>query len=105
MHRAATAYQAARTEAEQHAVAGERATCQAQRAFTLAFTDPDIADDELDLAEHFLTGLDLRATRLTTQIAALARDAGSETNLDSKVHSSLTRAPRRGPHRRWRRSR
>lgn len=78
MHRAATAYAAACTEAEQHAVSGERATCQAQRAFTLAFTDPATADAELDLAEQFLTGLDLRATRLTVHIATLIRDAGHE---------------------------
>ncbi|MFB6811198.1 ATP/GTP-binding protein [Streptomyces sp. NPDC056387] len=77
MHRAATAYQAARDEAEHHGVAGERATSQAQRAFALAFTDPAIADDELDLADHLLDGIDLRATRLTTQIAALIRDAGT----------------------------
>ncbi|MFE5512372.1 hypothetical protein ACFQ9J_17515 [Streptomyces sp. NPDC056529] len=37
MRRAATAYEAARTEAEQHGVAGERATCQARRALALAF--------------------------------------------------------------------
>lgn len=77
MRRAATAYQAARDEAEHHGVAGERATSQAQRAFALAFTDPAIADDELDLADHLIDGLDLRATRLTTQIAALVRDAGT----------------------------
>ncbi|MER6075901.1 hypothetical protein ABT187_45580 [Streptomyces sp. NPDC001817] len=40
MHRAATAYAAARAEAEEHGIAGERAISQAQRAFTLAFTDP-----------------------------------------------------------------
>ncbi|MEV7834378.1 hypothetical protein AB0P12_27690 [Streptomyces subrutilus] len=78
MHRAATAYQAARTEAEQHGVAGERATSQAQRVFTHAFTDPVLADDEIDLAEQLLTGLDLRATTLTVKIAALARDAGTD---------------------------
>ncbi|MBQ0867347.1 ATP/GTP-binding protein [Streptomyces sp. RK75] len=76
MDRAAAAYQAARLEAEQHGVAGERATCQAQRAFVLAFTDPGVADDEIDLAEQLLTGLDLRATGLTVRIAALIRDAG-----------------------------
>ncbi|MFI0776145.1 hypothetical protein [Streptomyces sp. NPDC021212] len=37
MERAAAAYAAARGEAEQHGVAGERATCEAQRAFVLAF--------------------------------------------------------------------
>lgn len=77
MARAALSYEAAREEAEQHAVAGERATAQAQRAFTLAFTDPSVAEDELVLAQHLLTGLDLRATRLTTRIAALVREAGA----------------------------
>jgi hypothetical protein len=75
--RAAEAYRAARDEAEQHAVAGERATAQAQRAFTLAFADPALAQDELDLAHQLLVGLDLRATRLTAHIAALVRDAGT----------------------------
>ncbi|MFE5711970.1 ATP/GTP-binding protein [Streptomyces sp. NPDC056501] len=85
MHRAATAYAAARTEAEQHGVAGERATSQAQRAFALAFTDPTVADDELDLAEQLLTGLDLRATTLTTQIAALVRDAGRNRDVPGRA--------------------
>ncbi|MEW1700916.1 hypothetical protein [Streptomyces sp. NPDC091278] len=74
----AAAYKAARTEAEHHGVAGERATSQAQRAFTIAFTDPRRADDEIELAEQLLTGLDLRATTLTVRIAALARDAGTD---------------------------
>lgn len=70
MTRAAAAYEAARTEAEQHGIAGERATAQAQRAFVLAFTEPGRADDELALAQQLLTGLDLRATTRTTRIAA-----------------------------------
>lgn len=74
---AAAAYAAARAEAEQHGVAGERATSQAQLAFVRAFTDPAVADDELDLAQRLLAGLDLRATTITTRIAALVRDAGS----------------------------
>ncbi|WP_432128076.1 ATP/GTP-binding protein [Streptomyces sp. bgisy082] len=85
MHRAATAYEAARTEAEQHGVAGERATCQAQRVLALAFTDPRLADDELDLAEQLLTELDLRATTLTTRIAALIRDAGTDTDVPGRA--------------------
>ncbi|MGA5363921.1 ATP/GTP-binding protein [Streptomyces purpurascens] len=76
MDRAAAAYAAARDEAEQHGVTGERANSQAHRAFALAFTDPDAADDELALAEQLLAGVDLRATTLITHIAALARDAG-----------------------------
>lgn len=86
MHRAAIAYQAARDEADEHDLAGERATSQAQRAFALAFTDPVVADDELDLATQLIDGLDLRATRLTTQIAALARDAGTPgTGVDDRA--------------------
>ncbi|MGK5629151.1 ATP/GTP-binding protein [Streptomyces sp. URMC 123] len=75
--RAVAAYEAARAEAEQHGVAGERATVQAHLALAVAFTDPERADDELELARLLLDGLDLRATRLTSQIAALVRDAGT----------------------------
>ncbi|MFF7459084.1 ATP/GTP-binding protein [Kitasatospora sp. NPDC008115] len=77
MDQAAAAYEAARTDAEHHGVAGERATSQAQLTFVRAFTDPQAADDDLHLAEQLLTGLDLRATTLTTRIAALIRDAGT----------------------------
>ncbi|MFC9431988.1 hypothetical protein [Streptomyces sp. NPDC056987] len=77
MTRAAAAYQQTRVEAEQHGVPGKRATAQAQRAFVLAFTDPARADDELELAQQLLTGLGERATTLTTEIAALIRDAGT----------------------------
>ncbi|GGN44968.1 hypothetical protein GCM10012285_28160 [Streptomyces kronopolitis] len=84
--RAAAAYEAARTEAEQHGVVGEQATSQAQRAFTLAFTDPGQADDEIELAQQLLTGLDLRATTLTTHIAALIRDAGTSTDIADRAH-------------------
>ncbi|MGW7415814.1 ATP/GTP-binding protein [Streptomyces sp. NPDC054863] len=90
MNRAATEYEAARTEAEEHGVAGEAATSQAQRAFTLAFTDPARADDELALADQLLTGLDLRATTLTTRIAALIRDAGTTNGFDDRVHQLRT---------------
>lgn len=87
MTRAAAAYQAARTEAEQHSIAGERATSQTQRAFTLAFTHPDRAGDEIDLAEQLLTGLTLRATTLTLQTAALLRDAGNPTaDVEDRAH-------------------
>ncbi|MFD3760888.1 hypothetical protein [Streptomyces sp. NPDC058622] len=82
MHRAADAYATARDQAEQHGVAGERATSQAQRAFVLAFIDPATADDELHLAEQLLTGLDLRATSFTGRIAALVRDAGALPSLE-----------------------
>jgi hypothetical protein len=83
MDRAAAAYAAARDQAEQHGVAGERATSQAQRALVMAFTDPTVADDELHLAEQLLTGLDLRATSLTVKIAALVHDAGTLPGLQT----------------------
>lgn len=82
MNRAATAYATARDQAERHNIADERATSQAQRAFVLAFTDPNAADDELHLADQLLTGLDLHATTLTTKIAALIRDAGAIASLE-----------------------
>ncbi|MGW0538153.1 ATP/GTP-binding protein [Streptomyces sp. NPDC003032] len=82
MDRAAAAYATAQDQAEQHHIAGERATSQTQRAFVLAFTDPETADDELHLADQLLTGLDLRATTLTTKIAAVIRDAGALSSLE-----------------------
>ncbi|GAB2891440.1 ATP/GTP-binding protein [Streptomyces mayteni] len=85
MDRAAVAYAAARDEAEQHGVAGERATSQAQRAFVLAFTNPATADDELELAEQLLAGLNLRATTVTTRIAALVRDAGTGGDVEDRA--------------------
>ncbi|MFJ8957304.1 ATP/GTP-binding protein [Streptomyces sp. NPDC102381] len=77
--RAAEAYLAGRTEAEQHAKAGEAAHTQALRALALAFVDPHRADDEVDLAQQLLVGLDLRATTINAALAALIRDAGSPT--------------------------
>ncbi|MFE5912770.1 hypothetical protein ACFQ6B_27320 [Streptomyces wedmorensis] len=84
--RAATAYLAGRTKAEEHAVRGEAAHNQAKRALAIAFTDPHLADDELDLAYHLLTGLDLRATTINTEIAALVRAAGHDT-VDDRVRT------------------
>ncbi|MEV7177798.1 ATP/GTP-binding protein [Kitasatospora sp. NPDC093679] len=89
MAAAADAYLTARTQAEQHGVAGERATAQAQRAFVLAFTGPEAADDEIDLAEQLLTGLDLRATALTVRTAAIIRDAGLD-GIDDRIQSLRT---------------
>ncbi|MET9550789.1 hypothetical protein ABZY36_36650 [Streptomyces sp. NPDC006627] len=77
MARMAAAYATARDQAEQHGIAGKRTTSQTQRAFALAFTDPETADDELHLAGQLLTELDLRATTLTPKIAAVIRDAGA----------------------------
>ncbi|MDQ1013530.1 tetratricopeptide repeat protein [Streptomyces afghaniensis] len=86
MDRAATAYAAARDEAEHHGVTGERGNSQAHRAFALAFTAPTVADDELALAEQLLAGVDLRATTLITHIAALARDAGrTDADVDDRA--------------------
>ncbi|MFD8219731.1 hypothetical protein ACFV2U_40120 [Streptomyces sp. NPDC059697] len=83
MDRAAAAYEADRNEAEQHGVTCERAHGQAHRAFVLAFTDPALAGDEIDLAQQLLAGLDLRATVFITRIAALLRDAGRD---DADIH-------------------
>ncbi|WP_189749483.1 ATP/GTP-binding protein [Streptomyces tendae] len=85
MDRAAAAYEAARREAEQHGVAGERATSQAQRAFVLAFTQPEHADDEVELARHLVTGLSLRQTSHTIEMAALARDAGTDRDVEDRA--------------------
>ncbi|MFD0271729.1 hypothetical protein ACFVGY_34935 [Streptomyces sp. NPDC127106] len=81
MNQAATAFTAARTEAEQHGNTGEQAIAQAHLALAYAFTDPDQADDEIALAEQLLAGLDQRATALTVQVAALAREAGTLADL------------------------
>jgi hypothetical protein len=86
MHRAAAAYAAARTEAEDHAVAGKRATSQAQRAFT----HPDQAADEIDLAYQLLTGLVLRVTTATVQIAELIRDAGTTHDTEDRAERLRT---------------
>ncbi|WP_435858303.1 ATP/GTP-binding protein [Streptomyces sparsogenes] len=85
MDRAAAAYLADRSEAEEHAVEGERAMVQAHLAFALAFTDPLRADDELDLAERLLSNLSLRSTELTARIAALVRDAGFAQDLPERA--------------------
>ncbi|MFJ9613451.1 hypothetical protein [Streptomyces noursei] len=74
---ALSSYTAARTDAEDHGVAGERATSQAHLALAVAFADPGQADSEVALAQQLLDGLDLRATTLTVSIAALVRDAGT----------------------------
>ncbi|TQK42344.1 hypothetical protein FBY35_3736 [Streptomyces sp. SLBN-118] len=85
MHQAAAAYETARTEAEEHGIAGERATSQAQRAFALAFMSPDQAADEIELAEQLLTGLVLRVTSATVRIAALIRDAGTTQDTENRA--------------------
>ncbi|MEU2714550.1 ATP/GTP-binding protein [Streptomyces sp. NPDC007205] len=82
--RAAAAYLAARNEAEQNGAIGETAMSQAHLAFAVAFTNPDRADDELDLAERLLSRLSLRSTEMTARIAALVRDAGYAADLPDR---------------------
>ncbi|MFF5491543.1 ATP/GTP-binding protein [Streptomyces virginiae] len=76
MTAAATAYTAARAEAEEHGNKGEQAIAQAHLALTVAFTDPARAEGEIAYAEQLLAGLDQRATTLTAQVAELVRTAG-----------------------------
>lgn len=51
------------------------------RAFTLAFAAPDVADDEIELADQLLGPVDLRAATLDVRLAELLRDAGANTVL------------------------
>ncbi|MFJ6752787.1 hypothetical protein ACIQNI_32085 [Streptomyces sp. NPDC091266] len=81
IERAAAAFEAARTEAEQHDAPGERAIAQTLLALVTDFADPLRAEDELALAHQYLAPLDQRATVLYAQVAALARDAGTEGNI------------------------
>ncbi|OEJ36294.1 hypothetical protein [Streptomyces agglomeratus] len=87
--RAAAAYLAGRTEAEQHGKSGEAAHNQALRALAVAFFDPHQADYEIDLAEQLLAHLDLRASRINAAIAALLRDAGDPI-LEDRVRALRT---------------
>ncbi|MEV6961335.1 ATP/GTP-binding protein [Streptomyces sp. NPDC051207] len=85
MNRAAAAYRAARSEAEQNDVVGETAMSQAHLAFAVAFTDPVQADDELDLADRLLSRLRLRSAEMTARIAALVRDAGYAADVPDRA--------------------
>lgn len=87
--RAADAYLAGRTEAEQHAKSGEAAHNQTLRSLATAFYDPRQADDEIDLAQQLLAQLDLRASTINAAIAALIRDAGAPA-LDDRVRTLRT---------------
>ncbi|MGW7134028.1 ATP/GTP-binding protein [Streptomyces bobili] len=87
--RAAAAYLAGRTEAEQHGKAGEAAHNQALRAFAIALYAPDQATAEIDLAHQLLTGLNLRATTINVRRAELIRDAGSDT-VDDQIATLRT---------------
>ncbi|WP_315904319.1 ATP/GTP-binding protein [Streptomyces sp. ASQP_92] len=87
---AIAAYERARAEAEQHGVAGERVTAQAQLGFATAFADPHRAAVELELAEQLLAGADLRATTITTHIAALIQNAGTSAGLEDRAQRLRT---------------
>ncbi|WP_371642677.1 hypothetical protein [Streptomyces mirabilis] len=74
--RAAAAYLAGRTEAEQHGTAGEAAHNQALRAFAIALYAPDQATAEIDLAYQLLASLNLRATTINVVRAEYCIHAG-----------------------------
>ncbi|AZM54549.1 ATP/GTP-binding protein [Streptomyces sp. WAC 01529] len=82
---AAQAFGAAVAEAEEHGKNGEAAMSQAMRAFTLAFTTDPATDDEIDLGEHLLAQVDLRAATLDIRIAAFLRDAGTDTGVEDRA--------------------
>ncbi|MCH0557659.1 ATP/GTP-binding protein [Streptomyces sp. MUM 16J] len=83
--RAAAAYLAARSEAEEHGVVGETAMVQAHLAFAVSFVDPLRADDEIDLADRLLSRLSLRSSEMIARIAALVRDAGFDADLPERA--------------------
>ncbi|MFF4534228.1 ATP/GTP-binding protein [Streptomyces sp. NPDC001407] len=83
---AVAAFEAGRTEAEQHGAAGERAMTQVRLALAVSFADPDRADDELALAHQLLDGLDQRANTLLAHIVALIKDAGGDGVTDRAQH-------------------
>ncbi|GAA3840234.1 ATP/GTP-binding protein [Streptomyces coacervatus] len=89
MERAAAAYLAARSEAEEHGVVGETAVVQAHLAFAVSFVDPLRADDELDLADRLLSPLSLRSNEMTAHIATLVRDAGFAADLPDRAAVQL----------------
>ncbi|MFJ2582804.1 hypothetical protein [Kitasatospora aureofaciens] len=75
---AAQALRDGQAEAEQHNAPGERAIAQTRLALVTAFTDPDRAGEEIDLARQYLEPLDQRATVLHARVAGLVRDAGTD---------------------------
>ncbi|MFF3911625.1 ATP/GTP-binding protein [Streptomyces sp. NPDC001848] len=89
MERAAAAYLAARSEAEENGVVGETAVAQAHLAFAVSFVDPLRADDELDLADRLLSPLSLRSNEMTAHIATLVRDAGFAVDLPDRAAVQL----------------
>ncbi|MHB6912729.1 ATP/GTP-binding protein [Streptomyces sp. DB-54] len=83
--RAATAFEAARADAEQHNALGERAIAQTLLALVVAFADPVRADEELALAHQLLEPLDQRATTLYAHVAGLVRDAGTDRDIADRI--------------------
>lgn len=83
--RATAAFEAARTEAEQHDAPGERAIAQTHIALVTAFADPARADDELALAHQLLAHLDQRATTLLAHVVGLVRDAGTDRDVTDRA--------------------
>ncbi|WP_432004239.1 ATP/GTP-binding protein [Streptomyces sioyaensis] len=83
--RAIAAFEAARTEAEQHDAPGERAIAQTLLALVTAFTDPLRADDELAFAHQLLDQLDQRATIFYAAVAGLVRDAGTDRDVINRA--------------------
>ncbi|MFI5987691.1 hypothetical protein ACIBEA_43390 [Streptomyces sp. NPDC051555] len=79
---AVAAFEAGRTEAEQHGAAGERAMMQVRLSLALSFADPDRADAELSLAHQLLESLDQRSNALLAQVVALIKDAGTDGVID-----------------------
>ncbi|MER7826976.1 hypothetical protein ABTX85_30955 [Streptomyces sp. NPDC096097] len=79
---AVTAFEAGRTEAEEHGAAGERAMIQVRLALALSFADPDRAGAELSLAYQLLESLDQRSNALLAQVVALIKDAGTDGIID-----------------------
>ncbi|MDR3083317.1 MAG: hypothetical protein LBV60_20770 [Streptomyces sp.] len=85
MTRAVDALRLAREEAEANAAIGESAKVQARLALAVAFTDPERADDEVDLAHRLLARTHLRSTTLTARGAALVRDAGRAEDVPDRA--------------------
>ncbi|WP_446039970.1 ATP/GTP-binding protein [Streptomyces sp. SID1121] len=84
---AAQAFGEARAEGEEHGRNGEAAMAQAMRAFTLAFTTNPIVNDEIDLAEHLLAQVDLRAATLDVRIAKLLHAAGTDRGVEDRAEA------------------
>ncbi|WP_372412095.1 ATP/GTP-binding protein [Streptomyces luteireticuli] len=89
------AFEAGRTEAEQHGAPGERAMTQVRLALAVSFADPDRADDELALAHQLLDGLDQLSNTLLAQVVALIKDAGTDDALTDRaqgLHADIDNA-------------